>query len=187
MGVFNGTMIAMERMKKADKPCQIIHNSSIAGLAAGVPVGLDGLTPYSVAKLGVVTLTRSMALGPKSNIMHKAICPDGTDTDLVAEASKGLDPKEMEEYQKMTGGLMTSEFVAEGFFKLLTQGSNGDVMLIQKNCPYILIPPDCNKPMVLMMSRLAKMMGKLTSTDLVSGANLILVIVLGILIMCALL
>ena len=29
MGVFSGTMIAVERMKKADKPCQIIHNSSI--------------------------------------------------------------------------------------------------------------------------------------------------------------
>ena len=34
MGVFNGTMIAVERMKKADKPCQIIHNSSIGNCSA---------------------------------------------------------------------------------------------------------------------------------------------------------
>ena len=156
-------------------------------MAVGVPAGFDEkLTPYAVAKLGVVAMTRSLAL-TSNNIMHKAFCPDGTDTDLVAEACKGLDPKQMEEYQKMTGGLMTPEFVAEGFFKLLTQGSNGAVMLIQKNCPYILIPPDCNKPMVLAMSRLAKIIGKLTSIDLVSGGHLILVIVLGILILCGLL
>ena len=155
-----------------------------AGLAAGVPAGLDGLTPYSVAKLGVVTMTRSMALGPRSNIMHKAICPDGTDTDLVAEASKGLDPKEMEEYQKMTGGLMTSEFVAQGFMKLLTKCGNGSVMLVQKDSPYILIP-DSNKPLVLTMSRLAKMIGKLSSTDLVTGTHLTLVIIIMILMLCA--
>ena len=29
MGVFNGTMVAVERMTKAGKNCQIIHNSSI--------------------------------------------------------------------------------------------------------------------------------------------------------------
>ena len=158
-----------------------------AGLAVGVPAGFDEkLTPYAVAKLGVVAMTRCLAL-TSSNIMHKAFCPDGTDTDLVAEACKGLDPKQMEEYQKMTGGLMTPEFVAEGFFKLLTQGSNGAVMLIQNNCPYILVPPDCNKPMVLVMSRLAKMIGKLASTDMVTGAHLILVIMLVILMLSILL
>ena len=74
----------------------------------------------------------------------------------------------------------------KGFFKLLTECSNGSVMLVQKDSPYILIP-DSNKPLVLAMSRLAKMMGMMTSTDLVSGAHIILVIVLGILILCALL
>ena len=156
-----------------------------AGLAAGVPDGFgDKLTPYTVAKLGVVTLTRSMALGPKSNIMHKAFCPDGTDTDLVAEAGKGLDPEAMKEYQKMTGGLMTSEFVAEGFKKLLTECGNGSVMLIQKDSPYILMP-DFNKPLVLAMSRLSKMIGKMSSTDMVNGTHLTLVIILVILMLCA--
>ena len=158
-----------------------------AGLAAGVPDGFgDKLTPYTVAKLGVVTLTRSMALGPKSNIMHKAFCPDGTDTDLVAEAGKGLDPEAMKEYQKMTGGLMTSEFVAEGFMKLLTECSTGSVMLIQKDSPYILMP-DFNKPLVLAMPYLSKMIGKMCSTDMVNGTHLTLVIILVILMFCAML
>ena len=74
----------------------------------------------------------------------------------------------------------------KGFFKLLTQCSNGSIMLVKKNSPYIIMP-DCNKPMVLAMSRLAKLMGKMTSTDLVSGAHLILVISFVILMFCTLL
>merc|ERR1712227_1121328 len=92
MGVFNGTMIAVERMKKADKPCQIINTASIAGLAMGIwAKGVDeAMTPYTTSKHGVVAMTRSMSLDPRSNITHKAICPDTTDTDLVADAWKGL-------------------------------------------------------------------------------------------------
>ena len=144
------------------------------------------MTPYALSKLGVTAMTRSLAAS-STNIMHKAFCPDGTDTDLVAEAVKGLDPKQMEEYTKMTGGLMTPEFVAQGFLKLLTQCDNGVVMLIQNNSPYILIPPDANKPLVLLMSRMAKQIGRLTSTDMVTGAHLTLVIMLGIMLFCALL
>ena len=143
----------------------------------------EAMTPYTTSKHGVVAMTRSMSLGPRSNIMHKALCPDGTDTDLVADAGKGLDPEAMKEHHKMTGGLMTSEFVAEGFMKLLTECSNGSVMLVQKDSPYILIP-DSNKPLVLAMSRLAKMIGKLSSTDLVTGTHLTLVIIITILMFC---
>ncbi len=78
--------------------------------------GMDeALTPYTVSKHGVVAMTRSMSLS-HNNIMHKAICPDTTDTELVAAAGKGLDPKKLEEYYAMTGGLMTPEFVAEAHF-----------------------------------------------------------------------
>ena len=72
----------------------------------------------------------------------------------------------------------------KGFFKLLTKCSNGSVMLVKKDSPYILIP-DSNKPLVLAMSRLAKMIGKLSSTDLVTGTHLILVIIIAILMLCA--
>ena len=73
------------------------------------------MTPYTTSKHGGVALamTRSMALGPRSNIMHKAICPDTTDTDLVADAWKGLSPEAMKEQHEMTGGWMSPDFVAE--------------------------------------------------------------------------
>ena len=51
------------------------------------------------------------ALDPKGNIMHKALCPDTTDTELVAEAGKGLSPKALEEDRN--SGWMSPEFVAE--------------------------------------------------------------------------
>ena len=166
----------------------ILHCHAIsAGLAIGVPAGFDDkMVPYGLSKLGATAMTRYMALLSRNNIMHKAFCPDGTDTDMVAEATKALDPKQVEEY-KRTVGLMTPEFVAEGFFKLLTECGNGSVMLIQNNSPYILIPPDANKPLVLVMSRLSRLIGRLTSTDLVTGTHIIMVIMLVIIIFGALL
>ena len=75
----------------------------------------------------------------------------------------------------------------KGFFKLLTECGNGSVMLVKKDSPYILIP-DSNKPLVLAMSRLAKMIGKLSFTDLVTGTHLTLVIIIiMILMLCVML
>ena len=73
----------------------------------------EAMTPYTTSKHGVVAMTRSMSLGPRSNIMHKAICPDTTDTDLVADAGKGLSPEALEEYKNMCGGWMSPDYVAE--------------------------------------------------------------------------
>ena len=70
----------------------------------------EAMTPYTTSKQGVVAMTRSMALGPKGNIMHKALCPDTTDTELVAEAGKELDLKALEEWRNIW---MSPEFVAE--------------------------------------------------------------------------
>ena len=87
---------------------------NLAGLAMGIwGEGSDeALTPYTVSKHGVVAMTRSLGLS-NNNIMHKAICPDATNTDLVADAGKGLDPEMMNEHFAKMGGLMTPEFVAE--------------------------------------------------------------------------
>ena len=74
----------------------------------------------------------------------------------------------------------------KGFFKLLTECSTGSVMLIQKDSPYILMP-DFNKPLVLAMPYLSKMIGKMSSTDMVNGTHLTLVIILVIMMLCAML
>merc|ERR1711934_492494 len=60
MGVMIGTEIAMERMKKSGKPCQIINTASIAGLVTDTGES-DWLVSYMVSKHGVVALTRSLA------------------------------------------------------------------------------------------------------------------------------
>ena len=93
----------------------LLNVKTSAGLAMGIWAdGVDeAMTPYTTSKQGVVAMTRSMALGPKGNIMHKALCPDTTDTELVAEAGKGLSPKALEEDKNRCGGWMSPEFVAE--------------------------------------------------------------------------
>ena len=37
------------------------------------------------------------------------------------------------------GGLMTPEYVAEGFFQLVTKGGNGSCMLVLNNTPYLMV------------------------------------------------
>ena len=74
----------------------------------------------------------------------------------------------------------------KGFFKLVTQCSNGSIMLVRKDSPFILMP-EVEKPLVLVMSRLSRLIGRLTSTDLVTGAHIIMVIMLVIMIFCVLL
>ena len=91
----------------------LLNVKTSAGLAMGIWAdGVDeAMTPYTTSKQGVVAMTRSMALGPKGNIMHKALCPDTTDTELVAEAGKGLSPKALKEDRNSVW--MSPEFVAE--------------------------------------------------------------------------
>ena len=74
----------------------------------------------------------------------------------------------------------------KGFFKLVTQCKNGSIMLVRKDSPFILMP-EVEKPLVLVMSRLSRLIGRLTSNDLVTGTHIIMVIMLVIIIFCVLL
>ena len=69
----------------------------------------------------------------------------------------------------------------KGFFKLVTQCSNGSIMLVRKDSPFILMP-DTEKPLVLVMSRLSRLIGRLSSTDLVTETHIIMIIMLMIII-----
>ena len=69
----------------------------------------------------------------------------------------------------------------KGFFKLVTQCSNGSIMLVRKDSPFILMP-DVEKPLVLVMSRLSRLIGRLSSTDLVTETHIIMIIMLMIII-----
>ena len=76
---------------------------------------------------------------------------------------------------------MTPEYVAEGFFELLTRGGNGAVMAVFKDVPYILIP-DYHKPLILMIVALSKLLGQTLSPTVVTGKHLILTLTFMILI-----
>ena len=56
------------------------------------------MSPYTVSKHGVVALTRTMAKDD-SGVMHKAICPAWTDTNIV---SRYTDCLQIFEEQKMS-------------------------------------------------------------------------------------
>jgi len=62
---------------------------------------------------------------------------------------------------------MSPEHVAKGFYKLVTECENGQIMAVLKNVPFLLMPDDSQlKVMVLVM--MAKLVGKVTGNDLVT-------------------
>ena len=124
------------------------------------------MSPYTVSKHGVVQLTRTMAKSD-DGIMHKAICPAWADTEIVHSAANSMKAN----YDKV-GGLMTPEYVAEGFYQLLTECSNGSVMCVIKGCPYIVMP-DYNLPMLYLFALVAKLVGRILSSRTVMPHHLI--------------
>ena len=62
---------------------------------------------------------------------------------------------------------MTPEYVAEGFYNLVTKADNGSVMWSLKDTPYLIIPDD-SELRVLILVLMAKLMRKMTGTDLIT-------------------
>jgi len=169
MAVMNGTEIALERMKKAGKPGQIINTASLAGFGPGVNAEMS---PYTVSKHGVVALTRTMAK-EDSGVMHKAICPAWTDTNIVSSATTDKAQKSaLNKHINKMGGLMTPEYVAEGFFRLLTQCGNGCTLVVLKDTPYIAMP-DYGTGMVMIIALMSRLLEKLVNPQVVLGQHLV--------------
>jgi len=170
MAVINGTEIAANRMKKAGKVGQIINTASLAGFGPGIN---PTMMPYTVSKHGVVAMTRTLATEKNSAISHKAICPAWTDTAMVSTAVLGDDSKQnIDKNVKESGGLMTPEHVAEGFYRLLTQCGNGSCMVVIKDFPYIVVP-EYSKNVVLMFAVMSKFIGKVLNPNVVTGSHLL--------------
>jgi len=169
MAVINGTEIAVERMKKAGKAGQIINTASMAGFGPGLS---PSMMAYTTSKHGVVAMTRTLAT-ENYGISHKAICPAWADTEIVSSAThrQSLTP-----YIKQIGGLMSPEFVAEGFFRLLTQCDNGACMVVFKDTPYFLVP-EFSKPIILMLAAMSKLVEKVIDPSFVTGYHLFFVFI----------
>jgi len=131
MAVMAATEVAMERMglEKGGNGGLIINTASLAGIAKGF--GSDSAS-YFVAKHGVVTLTRTLGqdfVSKKNGIEHMCICPAFADTAIIENVGVSR-----ETLEKRTG-IMTPEFVADCFLKLVKTGRNGEAMVVMKNYP----------------------------------------------------
>ena len=169
MAVMMGTEIAMERMRNSPNKGQIINVASMAGFGPGLNEEMVG---YTVSKTGVVALTRTMAEAVgKHGVVTKCICPAWTDTEIVSSVAPN---EEMKRNIKDSGGMMTPEFVAEGFYRLVTQCSNGSAMAVMKDVPYTLIPDYNYFPMIAALVTMARMMDKVIAPQVVTTRHHIL-------------
>ena len=66
-----------------------------------------------------------------------------------------------------SNGLMTPDYVAEGFYKLVTECSNGDIIWSMPDTPYLVIPDDGDMKLVMLVL-LAKAVGKITGDNLIT-------------------
>jgi len=169
ISVMLGTDIALERMRKAGKSGQIINTASMAGFAPGLS---EKMTAYTVSKHGVVALTRTMG-NTTAGVAHKCICPSWANTEIVTGAKTteeekiGLQ-KSIEEF----GGLMTPEYVAEGFYRLVTQCESGAAMSVMPDRPYTIFP-DTSLASILGLVILAKLCHRIFGVSVVKTNHLI--------------
>lgn len=153
MAVVAGTEVALDRMSRqaGGQGGLIVNTASLAGILKGFN---RDMASYYVAKHGVVVLTRTLGqdhLARKSGVEHMAICPAFAETDIIENL--GVKKETLEEKE----GIMTPEYVADCFLKLVKTGRNGDVMIVRKSCPPF-IYKDYSLPLVGALSLGAKIM-----------------------------
>ena len=167
IGVMIGTGIALKRMKISKKKGEIINTASLAGLITGMGESMIG---YCASKHGVVAMTRTLSRDYNEHgVSIKAICPAFADTDMVSAVLEHSEGKVKEEVTQAirSRGLMTPDYVAEGFYKLVTECSNGDIIWSLPDTPYLVIPDD-GEMKILMLVLIAKAVRKITGNNLIT-------------------
>ena len=165
LAVMTGTEIAMERMRKCGNKGQIVNVASMAGLTPGLGEEMVG---YTVSKTGVVALTRTMAKDiSRHGVVIKCICPSWTDTEIVSSVKPDFKAEVEKSVQQMRGK-MTPEHVAEGFLRLVTECPNGSAMAVLKGVPYMLVPDYNVFPMIISMAAMARLLGMMFGTSVVT-------------------
>lgn len=177
MAVMAGSDIAMQRMKKSPKKGSIVNIASTAGFLTGMG---ERSTGYFVSKHGVVTLTRTLARTyAQHGVSITALCPNWVNTELVEKNKKDISKS-----INRQGGLMTPEYVAEGFYKLVTRCKNGAVMTAVKDLPFVVIPDDSDmylKLRIKLMGTLGKILGKDVVTPFQQRLFFVAIVILMIL------
>jgi len=144
MAVMTGTYLAMQRMSKKNGGSGglIINTASAAGIIfADGTKELQDAESYFIAKHGVVALTRSLAsesVLSETGVSVRCICPSFADTNIIREGIENVEEarkKIVKEY-----GLMQPEYVAEAYYSLITECSNGDALVVAKDANFIIYP-----------------------------------------------
>ena len=186
IGVMTGCGIALARMKKASKPGTVINISSMAGIVSP-PCGGELVVGYTVSKAGIVALTKDLAKDFRFHgVCFKTLCPAWTDTELVSSTKEGIPEDrvlELERSIKSAGGLMTPEYVAKGFYKLVTECGNGNIMCVIKDTPFLILPDDAVFK-VLISVLIAKFIGTLTGNHVITVQHQKLCCALIVTILC---
>lgn len=124
-GTFLCCRAAASRMKDQPQGGKIINIASISGLGA-----LGSSAAYSAAKAGVISLTRTLAVGLAPRILVNAIAPGAIDTDFF----KGRSEEQMQRIrtQNILRRLGNASEIADMALFLVAQGSfiTGQVFVV---------------------------------------------------------
>ena len=171
MGVMTGCEIALERMRKYPNKGNVVNVGSLAGL---LPGGGEFTAAYHLTKAAVISLTRTLANEfHYHGVSNKAILLAWADTDIMS-FSDNMPSYLRDSVQKSVdacGGLMTTDYVAEGFHQLVSGCDNGSIMMVLKNTPYTLIPDNAQSSLHQMVIK-AKLVGKVCRKDLITEKDL---------------
>lgn len=163
MSVMAGTYLAMERMdkQKGGRGGLIVNTASAAGIIfGGQDKDLADANSYFVAKHGVVALTKSLSnpeIEAATGVKLKCICPAFADTNIIKEGMTAAADVREKIIQKH-GGLMTPEYVAEGFRSLIVDCGSGAALVVIKDVPFFTYP-DLSVPLLTTLSIGAKLFG----------------------------
>ena len=162
MSVMECTEYVIDKMdiRRGGKGGLIVNTASMAGIVNG---DIPEAACYYASKHGVVALTRSLGTNvflKESGVRVQCICPSFVDTNILADASK-----DQLTFIKNKFGLMTPEFVAEGFLKLVTECDNGTALCILDKVPPV-VYSDMSATWIFVLSVGAVMFKKIFGTDL---------------------
>lgn len=163
MAVIECTEYVLDKMdmRKGGKGGLIVNTASLAGIGAGLS---RESVSYFVAKHGVVSLTRTLGTTrflADTGVKVQCICPAFADTAIIKDVGK---------YSAFTEavkkfGVMTPEYVADGFFKLVTRCKTGDALVVVKDVPPF-IYVDYSREWTMVLAAGSKIFNSLFGVDL---------------------